>query len=437
MTPQTSPTGTGAKERLVIIGGGFGGLNLLKRLDKRRYDITVVDVNNYTSFPPLFYQVASGGLDSSSISFPFRREMQRDFRNGARFHMAEVKAIDFERRLVSTRHGTIPYDRLVIAAGTTNNFFGNPELIKRVYTLKSTTEALRMRNDILDRMERAAITADADERRRLLSFVVVGGGPAGVEVAGALGEMKRYMLPREYPTIDPSEMSIILLEGSDRLLAAMSAKASAHALDYLGKLMVDVRLKHLMKNYEAQCVTLDDGTQLQASMVVWTAGVTGVRFELSGAPEGVVGPGGRFVVDEYNRVAGLDKVYAIGDIAYHASEDWPRGCPQLAQGAIQQGRTLAYNLNKDTWTRPFRYKDKGSMATVGRNLAVADIGSTHWGGMFAWLAWMFIHLVSLLGMRNKITVLINWIWSYFTYGTSMRLIFHTVRYPLRDRWDET
>ena len=422
-------------EKVVIIGGGFAGLNLCKKLDPRKYEICLVDRNNFHCFPPLFYQIASSGLDPASISFPFRREMRKGKVKGARFHLGEVKRIDVARKEVQTQYETLRYDRLIIAAGTTNNFFGNPDLVKYVYTIKSVSEAMRTRDEILDRLERASLTHDAELRRRLLSFVVVGGGPSGVEVAGALGEMKRDIIKREYPSIGVDEVSITLIEGSGKLLGAMSPLSSAKALKYLGELMVDVRLGHVMKEYADDQVTLEDGTRMSAGMVIWTAGITGVTFDIAGATP-TLARGNRLEVDRQSRVKGLPDVYAVGDIAYMATEAFPHGHPQLAQVAIQQARRLADNLNRDRWDEPFVYNDKGSMATVGRNLAVADLKHGHLYGWPAWLAWMFIHLISILGMRNKANVLLNWTWAYWTYNTSLRLLVHTARYPLRSRWGE-
>ncbi|MBD5374417.1 MAG: NAD(P)/FAD-dependent oxidoreductase [Bacteroides sp.] len=422
------------KEKIVIVGGGFAGLNLVKRLDKRKFDVTLVDRNNFHSFPPLFYQIASSGLDPGSISFPFRREMRKGKVKGARFHLGEVKSIDVARKEIHTQFETLQYDKLVIAAGTTNNFFGNPELIKHVYTIKTASEAMRCRDEILDRLERASLTHDREMKRKLLSFVVIGGGPTGVEVAGALGEMKRDIISREYPDIDPEDVSITLLEGQDRVLGTMSDLASRKALEYLKRLMVDVKVSHLMKSFEDNIVTLDDGTRMYSGMVIWTAGVTGINFEITG---GEITParGNRFEVDRTNLVKGTDDIYALGDIALMTYDAYPHGCPQLAQVAIQQAKLLAANLNKGKKDE-FTYKDKGSMATVGRNLAVADLNHVHLTGFMAWLTWMFIHLISILGMRNKVTVLINWIWAYCTYNTSLRLLIHTTRYPLRSRWGE-
>ena len=422
------------KERIVIVGGGFAGLNLVKRLDKKRFEIILVDRNNFHSFPPLFYQIASSGLDPGSISFPFRREMRKERAKGARFHLGEVKEIDLARKELHTQFETLHYDRLIISAGTTNNFFGQPDLVKYVYTMKSASESIRIRDEVLDRLERASLTQDAEVRRRLLSFTVIGGGPTGVEVAGALGEMKRDIITREYPGINPDEVKITILEGTDKLLGTMSPMASRKALDYLKELMVDVKLSHLMGAFDNNIVRLDDGTEFYSEMVIWTAGVTGVSFNITGG-ELPIGRGNRIEVDTMNQVKGHEGVYALGDICIMTDDAYPKGHPQLAQVAIQQAKNLATNLNKNT-DKAFHYRDKGSMATVGRNLAVVDMNHFHLYGWPAWLTWMFVHLISLLGMRNKVTVLINWMWAYFTYNTSLRLLIHTTRYPLRSRWGE-
>lgn len=422
-------TNSSSRERIVIIGGGFAGLNFIKKIDREQYEVILIDSNNYHSFPPLFYQIASSGLDPSSISFPFRREMRKGRVKGVEYQMGKVETIDFDRKEVKTQYDTIRYDKLVVAAGTTNNFFGNPDLIKSVYTIKSVPEAIRCRDEILERMERATITEDPELRRSLLTFTVIGGGPTGVEIAGALGEMKRYILPREYPTISPDELKIVIIEGNNRLLGTMSEESSTQAGKYLNKLMVDVKLNQLMKSYEDGIVTLGDGSRFNGGMVIWTAGVTSQKFEMVGnAPE--LDRGGRFPVDRYCAVKGVKDVYALGDIAFMPSDEYPKGLPQLAQVAIQQAQHLAKELNKRI-NKEFKYKDKGSMATVGRNLAVADLPHMHLSGFFAWLTWMFIHLISILGMRNKLTVLITWIWAYCSYPTSLRLIMSPSRYPLK------
>lgn len=421
--------------RLVVIGGGFAGLNFIKHIDKKKWNVILVDRNNFHSFPPLFYQVASSGLDPASISFPFRREMRTRHARGTTYKMGTVKTIDTVKHEVVTQFETIRYDKLVIAAGSTNNFYGIPELEKTVYTLKSTQEAIRCRNDILDRLERAALSDDPEYRKRLLTFTIIGGGPTGVEVAGALGEMKKYILKREYPGICQDEVTVNIIEGSDKLLRTMTAKSSATALEYMDHLMVNVHLGKTMKTYTDNIITFTDGSTMYSEMVIWTAGVTAEPFVFKGM-EPPKGPGNRFVVDEYNRIEGSDDIFAIGDICVHTDEKWPHGCPQLAQVAIQQAKTLGRNLTRGSFDKPFRYKDKGSMATVGRNRAVVDLRHVHLYGRPAWFTWMLVHLMSLLGMKNKISVLITWIWSYFTYSSAARILLHPNRYPLRQRWGE-
>ena len=410
------------RQRIVVIGAGFGGLSFIKKIDKTRYDVVLVDRNNYHSFPPLFYQIASGGLEAASISFPLRRELRTRKMRSCRFSYGEVMKIDTSGKTVTTEHETIPYDILVIAAGTTNNFFGIENLQQRVCTLKSTSQAIRTRNEILLKLERAAIEHDPARRRTLLTFAVIGGGPTGVEIAGALGEMKRYVIAREYPTIPQNEVRVILAEGSDRLLHTMSEASSRDALHDLKRLMVDIRLNKTMKSYDEDgLITFADGGTIEAGTVIWTAGITAETFDFKNFSPGKC-PGGRLPVDDFNRITGTDSIYAIGDIACHADTAWPKGCPQLAQVAIQQGARLALNLNRPDRRRPFVYNDKGLMATIGRNHAVVDLRHVHFAGWFAWITWMFIHLISLLGMRNKAIVLLNWIWSYFTFSSSLRLI---------------
>lgn len=444
----------GNLKKVVVIGGGFAGLNFVKNINPDYYDVTVIDRNNYHCFPPLFYQVASAGLDPASICFPLRRELRKRKSLNIRFHMGEVKRIDFQQRRVSTADEEVPYDILIIAAGTTNNFFNMPQLEKTVYTLKSTAESLRARNDILDILERASLERDMERQRRMLNFVVIGGGPTGVEMAGAIGEMKRYVLPREYPSIPQENMNITLIEGAPRLLGTMSEKSSAEALSGLTSLMVDVKLGMQMKGYDDHKVQLADGSEIDATLLIWTAGVTGVPFDLQGTTSQPTGRGNRFLVDETWQVIGYPGVYALGDISLMTADPaFPNGHPQLAQVAIQGGRLVAANLNtlhlweqraaanpalraKGPKLKPFRYNDKGSMATIGRNRAVVDMKKAHLAGFWAWMAWMFVHLVSLLGMRNKITVLVNWIWAYFNYSTSLRLLIHPAKYPLRKRWED-
>ncbi len=413
----------------MIIGGGFAGLNLAKELDKNKFRVTILDKNNFHSFPPLFYQIASSGLEPSSISFPFRREMRR--LKNTNYHFGEVLEIDSKNSTVRTQFETIKYDQLVIASGTTNNFFNQPELKEKVHTLKSTAEAIRLRNEILDRLERACITTDRERRRQLLSFVVVGGGPSGVEVAGALGEMKRYILNKEYPEIDIDDVRVILIEGTDRFLRTMSERASHDAKVYLGHLMIETRLNCMMKSYENNVLHLSTGEEIYCETLIWTAGITGNK--INGISDDSITHGNRYIVDSNCKIKGYDNIYALGDIAYLEDESHPNGYPQVAQVAIQQAKHLAKQLNTGADTA-FKYVDKGSMATIGRNRAVCDLKFAYLYGRPAWATWMFIHLISILGMRNKVNVLINWVWAYLFYTTSLRLLIRPVKYPIRKHW---
>ena len=416
-------------QHIVIIGGGFAGLNLAKELDKNKFRVTILDKNNFHSFPPLFYQIASSGLEPSSISFPFRREMRR--LKNTNYHFGEVLEIDSKNSTVRTQFETIKYDQLVIASGTTNNFFNQPELKEKVHTLKSTAEAIRLRNEILDRLERACITTDRERRRQLLSFVVVGGGPSGVEVAGALGEMKRYILNKEYPEIDIDDVRVILIEGTDRFLRTMSERASHDAKVYLGHLMIETRLNCMMKSYENNVLHLSTGEEIYCETLIWTAGITGNK--INGICDDSITRGNRYIVDSNCKIKGYDNIYALGDIAYLEDESHPNGYPQVAQVAIQQAKHLAKQINTGADTA-FKYVDKGSMATIGRNRAVCDLKFAYLYGRPAWATWMFIHLISILGMRNKVNVLINWVWAYLFYTTSLRLLIRPVKYPIRKHW---
>lgn len=416
-------------QHIVIIGGGFAGLNLAKELDKNKFRVTILDKNNFHSFPPLFYQIASSGLEPSSISFPFRREMRR--LKNTNYHFGEVLEIDSKNSTVRTQFETIKYDQLVVASGTTNNFFNQPELKEKVHTLKSTAEAIRLRNEILDRLERACITTDRERRRQLLSFVVVGGGPSGVEVTGALGEMKRYILNKEYPEIDIDDVRVILIEGTDRFLRTMSERASHDAKVYLGHLMIETRLNCMMKSYENNVLHLSTGEEIYCETLIWTAGITGNK--INGISDDSITRGNRYIVGSNCKIKGYDNIYALGDIAYLEDESHPNGYPQVAQVAIQQAKHLAKQLNTGADTA-FKYVDKGSMATIGRNRAVCDLKFAYLYGRPAWATWMFIHLISILGMRNKVNVLINWVWAYLFYTTSLRLLIRPVKYPIRKHW---
>ena len=415
-------------KHIVIVGGGFAGFLLSKHVDHKQYRVTLVDRKNFHAFPPLFYQIASSGLEPAAICFPFRKEL-RKLRH-VRFRMGEALSIDTQQQILRTNTGDIEYDYLVLATGTTNNFFNMPELRERVYTLKSTAEAIRLRNEILFSLERAGTCSDPEKRRTLLCFTVVGGGPTGVEIAGALGEMKKYILAREYPEINPCDMRVVIVEGANRLLQNMSPEASTKAKQYLEQLEVEVITGHTMKSFDGTYVDFDNGAQIKCHTLIWTAGITGEP--LQGIPESSIGRGKRIITDEFNRVKGCENIFAIGDIALLSEKNYPNGHPQVAQVAIQQSELLAKNLNENRFETPFRYKDKGSMATIGRNRAVADLPHIKLYGRPAWFTWMGVHLVSILGMKNKIITLLNWCWYYFTYNATLRLLIRPTRYPKRN-----
>lgn len=420
-------------EKIIVIGGGFAGLNLVKNLDKEKFQVMLIDRDNFHCFPPLFYQIASSSLASANICFPYRRELTKH--RNVSYHMGHVKDINLDSKTVTTSYETLQYDRLVIAAGSCNNYFGMDQLGETTFGIKTVGQAAHTRDEIIDRLERGSISTDPERRKKLLSFLVVGGGPAGVEIAGALGEMKKYTLPKEYPDINPDEVTITLVEGSDKLLGAMRPASQEKALRYLRDLMVDVRLNAVMKDYTDKIATFGDGSKEYWETVIWTAGVKGEP--MPGLPADCIGKGGRIPVDKFSRVIGHEKdVMAIGDIACMVSEDYPKGHPQMAQPAIQQAKTLAENLNRGEFTKEFKYHDKGSMATVGKNRAVADLPKYSFGGFLAWFAWMAIHLLSLLGMRNKVSVLMNWVWNYFTNSSSLRLRLLPTKYPLRRHWGD-
>lgn len=420
-------------EKIVIIGGGFAGLNLCKHLDPKKYEISLVDRNNFHCFPPLFYQIASSGLVSANICFPFRREFK--CMQNVSYHMGHVKNIDLEAKSITTSYETIEYDKLVIAAGSTNNYFGMENLPEETFGIKTVAEAAHTRDEILDRLERGALCKDPVRRRQLLSFLVVGGGPSGVEIAGAIGEMKKYILKKEYPELQPEDVNITLIEAAPTLLGPMSAKSQRKAKEGLEQLMVNVRLNTGLKGYQDKYVTFADGHKEYYETLIWTAGVKGEP--MPGLPAEVIGRGNRIIVDEFNRVKGYeDTLMAIGDIALMTTEKYPKGHPQMAQPAIQQARNLAKNLNCGTFSTPFIYNDKGSMATIGKNRAVADLPGYSFSGFFAWMAWLIIHLISILGMRNKMSVLVNWFWNYIFYSTSLRLLLRPTKYPLRKHWGD-
>lgn len=414
--------------KVVIAGAGFGGLRLARKLNnKAGFEVVLVDKFNYHQFQPLFYQVATAGLDASNISFPLRKVFQKS--KNVKIRLAELKEVLPAEKKIVTDIETISYDVLVLATGADTNFFGNSQLATHAFPMKSTVEALQIRHRLLKLFEDAHSITDPAELQRLMNIVVVGGGPTGVEVSGALAEMKKYVLPKDYPELDFSRMNIYLLEGAGKTLAAMSEKSSAQSQKYLEKLGVKVLTNTLVKDYDGKEVHLKDNTSIPAATVIWAAGIKGNIP--AGLDQSLIAKGNRIKTDRYCRVQGFDNIYALGDLAYMETPKYPSGHPQVAPAAIQQADMLAGNLklleqksNPDRMYQ-FEYTDKGSMATVGRNLAVVDMPKPklHFGGFFAWLIWMGLHLMLILGVKNRFFVFFNWLYNYITYDQNLRLIF--------------
>jgi NADH:ubiquinone reductase (H+-translocating) len=414
--------------KLLIIGGGFGGLRLARKLsNKTGFEIVLLDRFNYHQFQPLFYQVATAGLDASSISFPLRKVFHHS--NNVRFCMATVLEIVHTQNKVITDIGDFDYDYLVIATGADTNFFNNEILMANAMPMKSSVEAIQLRSRMLTNFEDAAATKNHSELQRLINIVVVGGGPTGVELSGAIADMRRFVLPKDYPELDFAKMNIILLEGSPKLLASMSEKSSQQAKQYLDKLGVQVQLNCTLKTYDGKVVTLQDDTKIDTALVIWAAGVKG--NVLPGIDATIIARGNRIKVNSYCLVNGLTNIYAIGDVASVENDDaYPNGHPQVAPVAIQQADMLVNNFKvlqkkTDQSLKTFVYNDKGAMATIGRKLAVVDVPKPklHFGGFLAWLVWMFLHLMLILGVKNRLSVFFNWFYNYFTKDQNLRLIF--------------
>jgi NADH dehydrogenase len=409
------------QKRVVIIGAGFAGLRLAKKLASKYFQIILIDKNNYHQFQPLLYQVATGGLEPSSIIFPLRKIFQK--KRNIIIRVTEVTGIFSDTKIVSTETGNIPYDYLILAQGSTTNYFNNNSLQKDAYSMKSVAEALLLRNTMLQNYEEALIVKSEMERLSLLNVVIVGGGPTGVELAGAIAEMKNNILPRDYAELNFRDMHIYLVEAAHRLVSGLGAKSSSIVLEYLRKLGVEVIKNTAVKDYDGKKVLLNNGEIIHSRCLIWSAGVKGSL--IAGIPSNVIRSNDRILVNKYNQVEGLPDVFAIGDIALMQSAAFPKGHPQVAQVAIQQANLLAKNLEKIESGKPlvsFHYKDKGNLATVGRNLAVAEIGNIKLRGFVAWFVWMLVHLMSIIGVKNKLFILINWMWQYFTYDQSLRLI---------------
>lgn len=412
-------------KEIVVVGGGFGGISFARKLARDpHYRITLVDKNNYNFFPPLIYQVATGFLDPASISYPFRKLFRK--RGHLHFRLGELRRVDPVRHTCYLSSGEIPYDHLVFATGTVSNFFGNENIRRNAIPMKNVNDALQMRNFLLQILEKASHTTDERERRKLLTFVVAGGGPTGVEVSGMLGELRKCIILKDYPELKGAKNDIYLVEGRHRLLAQMSERSHEDAQKALTRLGVKAIMNTLVKDFDNDRVTLSDGQVIEAKSLIWTAGVTAKAFE--GMPGDSIGRGNRMLTDAYNRVKGVEDIFSIGDACLQETDPaFPKGHPQLAQVAIQQGARLAKNFSamaQGKPLKPFRYHDKGTMAIIGRKRAVVDLVRPNWhiGGIPARFLWLYVHLTSLVAFPNKVRTLYNWIFAYITRDQSLRMI---------------
>ncbi|MGC1390425.1 MAG: NAD(P)/FAD-dependent oxidoreductase [Bacteroidales bacterium] len=409
------------KKRIVIVGCGFAGLTLAKKLKNKGYQVVILDKHNYHQFPPLFYQVASAGLEESSILFPLRKIFQhfKDFP----LRKVEVISVSAARNTLVTSSGEIEYDYLVLAHGATNNYFGSAQMQKYSRGMKTISEVLDLRNSLLMNFENALTAQNAEEREMLMTIVIIGGGPSGVEIAGALAEMNKYVLSKDYPEFKEIRAKIYLIEALDRVLSSMSKQSSDKAGSFLEKMGVQVLTKTRATGCNENTVFIDSGKSISTGMIIWTAGIEGNSVE--GLNADSFSRNSRIKVDSYNKVSGNSDIFALGDISLQTEEAYPMGHPQVAQVAIQQAQLLAENLGrmkKNKLLKKFKYKDLGTMATVGRHLAVVELPSLRFQGIFAWFVWMFVHLMSIIGVKNKLLIFMNWAFKYFTYDQSTRLI---------------
>lgn len=411
--PSTNP-------RIVIIGAGFAGLRLAQKLAKKAFQVVIVDRNNFHQFQPLFYQVATAGLAPSAIAFPLRKALQHA--PNVHFRMAIVENIDLDQNKIETDIGPIAYDKLVIAVGADTNYFNNKQIEANAYPMKSVQESLGLRNRILECLELAMVSDDLEEQEANMNVVVVGGGPTGTEVSGALSEMKRFVLPKDYPELDFDKMNIYLIEASPQLLNGMSANSSAEAKQFLTDMGVVVKVNTLVESYDGKTVKTKSGEEIITKTLIWAAGVKGNK--LNGIPEEQYIANTRIKVNAFNQLVSHENVFAIGDIALlEGDKSFEKGHPQVAQVAIQQADNLAKNLRTDFKSpKPFKYSDLGSMATVGRSKAVVDLPGFHFKGFFAWMFWLFVHLMAILGVKNKFFIFIDWLWYYVSFDQSLRLV---------------
>jgi len=408
--------------RIVIIGGGFAGIALSKKIRNKNVQVVLIDKHNYHTFQPLLYQVATGGLEAGSIAYPIRKVIQeyKDFY----FRLTSVKEIDTKHQKIITEIGDLHYDYLVIASGSKTNYFGNKEIERNSMSMKTIPQSLNIRSLILENFEQAVLTKNQADRNALINFVLVGAGPTGVELAGALAEMKKAILQKDYPDLDIDKMQINLIQSGDRILNTMSEKSSAAAEKFLLNLGVKIWKNVRVTNYDGRTITTNTDLTFDSATVIWTAGVQGAKI-IGLDSKSLVEKVDRVRVNQYNQVVGYDNIFAIGDICLMETDKYPQGHPMMAQPAMQQGKLLGENLikliQKKTMT-PFEYKDKGSMATIGRNLAVVDLPHYHFSGIFAWFVWMFVHLFSLIGFKNKAVVFLNWVYNYIKFDREGRLI---------------
>lgn len=408
--------------RIVIVGGGFAGIALAKKLKNKPVQVVLLDKHNYHTFQPLLYQVATGGLEAGSIAYPIRKVVH-EYKNFY-FRLCHVNEINTKNNKIIADIGELRYDYLVIATGSKTNYFGNKEIERNSIAMKTIPQSLNIRSLILENFEQALLTDDEHERNALINFVLVGGGPTGVELAGALAEMKNAILQKDYPDLDISKMQINLIQSGDRILNTMSEKSSSAAEKYLKKLGVNVLKNIRVTSYDGRTISTNTDVVLETATLIWTAGVQGAI--VNGLPaSSLMEKVERIKVNEYNQVIGFPNIFAIGDIAMMATEEFPQGHPMVAQPALQQGRLLGENIIKliqNQEMKPFHYNDKGSMATIGRNKAVVDLPKYHFHGVFAWFVWMFVHLFSLIGFKNKAVVFLNWLYNYIRFDREGRLI---------------
>ena len=410
------------KPRIVIVGGGFAGIALAKQLRNKNVQVVLIDKHNYHTFQPLLYQVATGGLEAGSIAYPIRKVIQeyKDFY----FRLTQVVEINNNKKTIVTEIGDLTYDYLVIATGSKTNFFGNKEIERNAMSMKTIPQSLNIRSLVLENFEQAVLTNDVADRNNLINFVLVGAGPTGVELAGALAEMKKAILQKDYPDLDIDKMQINLVQSGDRILNTMSEKSSAEAEKFLENLGVKIWKNLRVTNYDGKTISTNSDLTFDTATVIWTAGVQGAAINGLNA-DALVEKVERIRVNQFNQVKGYENIFAIGDIASMETVNWPQGHPMVAQPALQQGKLLGENLVKlmnNKPLKPFEYKDLGSMATIGRNKAVVDLPNYHFSGVFAWFVWMFVHLFSLIGFKNKAVVFLNWVYNYIRFDREGRLI---------------